>query len=221
MIRFRPAFLTLILLQAAHSFEEYWFRLYEVFPPARMLSGLFTDDLRIGFLVFNVLLVGFGLWCYAWPIRRGWPSARGFAWLWVVIELGNGIVHPVLAIQQGGYAPGVVSALLLGPLALYIAGLLQRGEPRPPGGRTAPFASPDEFFEAVTQLVSQLDATGQARAAAELRDSLGYLNGLTDGYAEFLRSIEGVRATYATQLTPDQNARLDRIRDATHRAVYR
>jgi hypothetical protein len=70
--------------------EEYAFRLYEVFLPARFASGLVSHDLRRGFVTLNLGLVGFGLWCYVWPVRRRWPSAVTFAWLWVGIELVNG-----------------------------------------------------------------------------------------------------------------------------------
>lgn len=38
--RSRFAFLVLVLAQAAHSAEEYIFKLYDVFVPARFVSGL-------------------------------------------------------------------------------------------------------------------------------------------------------------------------------------
>lgn len=38
----KSTFLALILAQACHSVEEYVFRLYDVFPPARFVSGLFS-----------------------------------------------------------------------------------------------------------------------------------------------------------------------------------
>jgi hypothetical protein len=117
----KPAFLALVSVQALHSVEEYAGRLYEVFPPARMVSGMISGDLRRGFIVFNVALVCFGFWCYLFPVRRRWPSAAAFAWLWVAIELVNGIGHPVWSIVQGGYTPGVITALVLLPLALLVA----------------------------------------------------------------------------------------------------
>ena len=46
-------FLFLILAQGAHSIEEYATRLYEVFAPARFVSGLISNDLALGFLIFN------------------------------------------------------------------------------------------------------------------------------------------------------------------------
>lgn len=45
--RDQNAFLALILVEAAHSLEEYVFRLYEVFAPARFISSLVSDDTAI------------------------------------------------------------------------------------------------------------------------------------------------------------------------------
>jgi len=113
-------FLFLILAQAAHSIEEYVTRLYEVFAPARFISSLVSNNLALGFLVFNVALVAFGLWCWAVPVRSGWNAARGLVWFWVILELGNGIGHSALALSRGGYFPGVITA----PLLLLFAGWL-------------------------------------------------------------------------------------------------
>jgi hypothetical protein len=99
--------------QAAHSTEEYLGRLYEVFAPARFVSGLISHDLERGFLIFNALLVSFGFWCFLWPVRRGWSSAVPLAWLWVAIELLNGIGHPVWSLRQLAYTPGVATAVIL------------------------------------------------------------------------------------------------------------
>jgi hypothetical protein len=121
MTRIQLSFLALIAVQAAHSVEEYRGRLYEVFAPARMVSALISDDLDRGFLIGNVALVAFGLWCFFWPIRRGWRAATSLAWLWVGIELINGTVHSLMSLRAGGYFPGVATAPLLFALALYLA----------------------------------------------------------------------------------------------------
>lgn len=125
---FKSTFLALIVLQALHSLEEYAFRLYEVFPPARFVSGLFSSDLRRGFIVFNLGLVAFGVCCYVWPLRRQWRVAIPLAWLWVAIELVNGIGHPAWSVIRHGYTPGVVTALALLPLALFLARQLRVSE---------------------------------------------------------------------------------------------
>ena len=69
-------FLFLILAQAAHSIEEYLSKLYQVFAPARFVSGLVSNDLALGFVVANTALVAFGLWCWAVPVRSGWRAPR-------------------------------------------------------------------------------------------------------------------------------------------------
>jgi hypothetical protein len=114
------AFGALILTQAAHSIEEYVGRLWETFPPARFLTALVSQDLERGFLVINVALVAFGVWCYVWPIRRGWPTAALLAWGWVTIEVINGMGHPLWSLLMGGYTPGVATAPLLLVAALYL-----------------------------------------------------------------------------------------------------
>lgn len=115
------AFLALILAQAAHSVEEYAFRLYDVFAPARFVSGLVSNDPATGFVIFNAALVLFGLWCYVARVRTGHSSARGWVWLWILIELGNGIGHSVMSLARGAYFPGVVTALVLLMLSIYLA----------------------------------------------------------------------------------------------------
>src|SRR3990172_5174651 len=129
-MRLESTFLALVALQALHSVEEYAFRLYEVFPPARFVSGLISDDRERGFLIFNAGLVAFGFWCYVWPVRRQWPPAASLAWLWVCIELLNGVGHPAWSLIERGYTPGVVTALVLLPLALLLARQLRTQTPR-------------------------------------------------------------------------------------------
>ena len=71
MTRLQTGFGALILAQAAHSVEEYLGRLWESFPPARAITGLISQNLEQGFVILNVALVGFGVWCFLWPVRRG------------------------------------------------------------------------------------------------------------------------------------------------------
>ena len=53
MTRFQIAFGALVLVQAAHSVEEYLGRLWESFPPAQALTGLISQDREFGFLVID------------------------------------------------------------------------------------------------------------------------------------------------------------------------
>ena len=125
--RLRLTFLALVVVQAAHSLEEYAGRLYEVFAPARFVSGLISDDLQRGFVIFNLALVAFGIWCLLWPVRRGWPVALLLGWIWVGIELVNGIGHPLWSLRERAYTPGVATAPILLVLALYLASQLRAG----------------------------------------------------------------------------------------------
>ena len=107
------ALLVLVLVQACHSVEEFAFRLWEKLPPARFVAGLFGLDPATGFALSNSALVGFGLWCWAVPVRRGWPSATALMWGWGLVETANGLGHLGLAFAAGGYFPGLYSAPLL------------------------------------------------------------------------------------------------------------
>ena len=127
MKRFQLSFLALISVQTAHSIEEYVGRLYDVFPPARFVTGLISQDRARGFLVFNVALLAFGLWCFIWPVRRQWPLGIPLAWFWVGLELLNGIGHSLWTLRERGYTPGVATAPILLVLALYLAWQLRAG----------------------------------------------------------------------------------------------
>src|SRR5688572_17696298 len=126
--RLDASFIALVGIQAVHSVEECVGRLYEVFPPARFVSGLLSQDLQRGFIIGNVALVAFGLWCFVWPIRRRWRSAVTIGWLWVTIELINGVVHPLWSLRELSYTPGVATAPLLLIAALYLARQLRAGQ---------------------------------------------------------------------------------------------
>ena len=121
MAPMKATFLALVITQAAHSVEEYRGRLYDIFPPARFVSGAVSHDREQGFVILNLALVAFGAWCVFWPVRRGWHRAVGFAWVWVAIEVVNGVGHPAWSLVRGGYTPGVATAPVLLALALALA----------------------------------------------------------------------------------------------------
>ncbi len=124
--RGRAAFGLLIAAQAAHSVEEYVYRLFDVFGPARYLAGLISDDLATGFAIGNAGLVSFGLWCYLARVRPGHPAGRGYAWFWALLEFANGFGHTAIAAPRGGYFPGVGTAPLLVGVSLYLGTRLTR-----------------------------------------------------------------------------------------------
>ena len=121
MTRFQWTFLALVVAQAAHSVEEYAGRLWEVLAVARFFAGSIAEDPATGFAVGNSIFVAFGLWCFVWPIRRRWPSDTVFAWIWVVVELLNGVLHPALSVSRGEYVPGTATAPVLFVLAAFLA----------------------------------------------------------------------------------------------------
>src|SRR5262245_10480995 len=124
--RMRTAFLWLIVAQAAHSIEEYVFRLYDVLAPARFISGLLSDDVARGFAIANALLVLAALTCYVVIVRPGRPSARAVLWFWSILEFGNGLSHSGLALARLGYFPGVATAPALLGISGYLLWLLSR-----------------------------------------------------------------------------------------------
>jgi hypothetical protein len=86
--------------------------------------------------------------------------------------------------------------------------------------RRAPFPSNDDFFQAVSALIARLEERGHRRAAAELREAFGCLNGLTDGAVLFLESVEKVQRSESARLAPEDGDALERIRIAAQRAAY-
>ena len=114
------AFLMLVLIQGVHSVEEYFGRLWEVFRPAKFLSGLVSNNLETGFLIINIGLFIFGIWSWAVPVRKDYSIARSIIWIFIVIEMINGIGHPVWAIYEMSYVPGLVTAPILLILAIYL-----------------------------------------------------------------------------------------------------
>jgi Protein of unknown function with HXXEE motif len=131
MSRVQLTFGALVLAQAVHSIEEYIGHLWESFPPARFLTGLVSSNLERGFVLLNVSLFAFGLWCFLWPVRRGWSVAAPLVWFWIAIEIINGIGHPLWSLRQGGYTPGLATAPVLLVLALYLAHQLRRAAREP------------------------------------------------------------------------------------------
>ena len=121
-------FLGLILAQAAHSIEEYYFRLYDVLAPARFISGLVSSNLALGFAIANGALVLLGLWCYLARVRKGHASALGWAWFWTILEAINGANHLMLAVSSRGYFPGAATAPLLLGLSLWLGVTLSRAD---------------------------------------------------------------------------------------------
>jgi hypothetical protein len=119
-------FALLVLVQTVHSAEEYFGRLWETLLPPEIVSRVFSSDPQRGFLIANVTIVVFGVWCVTWPVRRGWAVAPVLLWGWVIVEVANGILHPLAAFLFGRYIAGVFTAPLLLVVALRLARMLRR-----------------------------------------------------------------------------------------------
>lgn len=122
--RIKIIFLFLVLIQGLHSIEEYIGKLWDVFPPARFLTGLVSNNHGTGFLIINIGLFIFGIWCWLFPVRKEYASAAGFIWSWIIIEMINGIGHPLWTLFEGRYEPGVITSLPLLILSTYLGILL-------------------------------------------------------------------------------------------------
>ena len=127
--RARGLFLALVLTQVAHSIEEYVFELYQVLPPARVISGYISSNLAVGFAIANAALIAFAFWCYLARVRSAHPSGRAWTWFWIVLEAANGSAHLVYAARRGGYFPGAATAPLLLGLAVALAVTLRTRRP--------------------------------------------------------------------------------------------
>jgi hypothetical protein len=124
--RARNLFLLLIAAQAIHSVEEYHFRLFDRLLPARIVADAVGMDRPLGFAIVNVLLVGFGFWCWIARIGPNRPSARAFAWFWALLECANGLAHVALAVAARGYFPGLATAPLLLGIGIWLIADLRR-----------------------------------------------------------------------------------------------
>lgn len=118
--RIKILFLIIVLLQGLHSCEEYIGKLWENFPPATFLCGLVSDNLMTGFIIINIALFVLGILAWLIPIRKEYSWGKVLIWFWILIELMNGIGHPIWTIMQKGYTPGVITApfLLITAIAL-------------------------------------------------------------------------------------------------------
>ena len=116
-------FLLIALTQGFHSIEEFYGKLWEVYPPATFLSGLVSPDLKKGFIIINISLFIILMITWLATLSKNF-SIKGLLWLWVVLETINGVGHSIWAIMERSYVPGLITAPLLLILAIYLARLL-------------------------------------------------------------------------------------------------
>lgn len=98
-----------LVLQFFHFVEEYATRFYERFPESLGLPSWSP----IFFLTFN------GAWFVVWVIaafglRSGYRLAFFPVWFFAIAMMANGVAHPMLALRDGGYFPGLITSPFVG-----------------------------------------------------------------------------------------------------------
>ena len=121
----RITFLFIVLVQGLHSIEEFFGKLWDVFPPAKFLSGLVSANLKTGFIIINAGLFIVLILTWLTTFNKSY-STRPLLWLWIILELINGVGHSLWAIIERSYVPGLATAPILIILVLYLAGLLTK-----------------------------------------------------------------------------------------------
>jgi hypothetical protein len=82
------------------------------------------------------------------------------------------------------------------------------------------FKSYEEFWKTVNEFIADLEASGNSPAADELKKGKSLVTGLTDGWADFLESIEKVKKQHWSQFNSAQRSTLKNIHQAVYQRVY-
>lgn len=107
-------FVIAIAAQCIHFTEEATTGLNERFPA---LFGLPAVPQEV-FVTLN--LVAIGIWIVSVPgLRAGQTGAFFVAWFLALASVFNVVAHPVLALIDGRYFPGLVSSLLVGATGIW------------------------------------------------------------------------------------------------------
>lgn len=115
--------LAMIVLQAVHAAEEFALEFWNAFPPMRAIYGPDSSLGRALFVLFHVLLIGFGVWCYQ-QVRRSTERGRTAMWCWVMVQCGTVAAHLIWMALDPGFQPGLVTLpLFLVTIAAAIAAL--------------------------------------------------------------------------------------------------
>lgn len=85
----------------------------------------------------------------------------------------------------------------------------------------APFQSSEEFLAAVKALMTRLRTAGHEDAVAELKQGFKYMNGMADGWALLLSSIDTVQAKFGPRFAPEEREALLAIRTEVYSNVSR
>ncbi len=83
------------------------------------------------------------------------------------------------------------------------------------------FQSNTDLFEAIEELQKALASSGNEEAGELITEGMSCLNGLTDGWALLLESLNTVETKYGTSFSKQQSAELNRIQSTVHKVVHR
>ena len=83
------------------------------------------------------------------------------------------------------------------------------------------YKSNDDLFRSVNDLMGRLRGAGLDAAAVEIRDGFRCLNGMTDGWALFMESLERTLGTHASTMSNDAANELRAILHTVYELVYR
>ncbi|MCP4308384.1 MAG: hypothetical protein GY788_26590 [bacterium] len=110
-----------VVAQAGHFAEELATGLHERLPA---VFGLPPMSLRL-FVAVN--LAWLGIWALSvWGLARRLQAALFPLWFLGIAGVANGLLHPLLALNAGGYFPGLATSLLMAAIGVLLLAQLAR-----------------------------------------------------------------------------------------------
>ena len=83
------------------------------------------------------------------------------------------------------------------------------------------YKSNDELFQAFSDLINRVEKQGNIAAARQLREGLSCLNGLTDGWALLMDSIDRTISENQGNIQKSDMSELKDMLKVVRKAVYR
>ena len=83
------------------------------------------------------------------------------------------------------------------------------------------YQSNDEFYRDFDAFVQRLDFNGHHKASEKLRHGISCLNGLTDGWALLMESVEETLHQYGNDLSEIEKQKLKNILVTVRQVVFR
>jgi hypothetical protein len=83
------------------------------------------------------------------------------------------------------------------------------------------FKSNEEFFVALRDLIDRIEKQGDIEAAQELRSGFSCLNGLTDGWALLMESMERAISANQGKIEKSEMLELRNMYKVVSKVVYR